>query len=94
MSIIAECTGIVAMGIIAAAVVAYPAAITRKIEGVIWGIAGIFIVNLIRMVALFTVGSYLPGMFDTAHYIVGQSLMTLLAVGLWLLWLEKRANVV
>jgi len=93
MGIITACTGLVAMAIFAAAVLAYPSSIAKKAEGIVIGIVGLFIFNLIRMVGLFVVGSHLPNLFNTAHYIVGQSLMILLAVGLWLLWLEKRVNV-
>ena len=34
-----------------------------------------------------------PDRYASAHYIIGQSLMILLAIGLWLFWLEKRAHV-
>ncbi len=94
MGIITACTGLIAMAIFISAILAYPSSIARKAEGIALGIAGLFIFNLVRMVGLFIVGSYLPGFFDTAHYIVGQSLMILGAIGLWLFWLEKRVHVV
>ncbi len=93
MGIIAACTGIVSMAIFTSAVVAYPCRFSRKVEGIVLGIASLFVFNLIRMVGLFIVGSYLPDFFNSAHYIIGQSLMILLALGLWLFWLEKRAHV-
>ena len=94
MRIIAACTGSIAMAIFISAVLAYPSSISKKAEGIALGIVGLSFFNLVRMVGLFLVGSYLPGLFDTAHYIVGQSLMILLAIGLWLFWLEKRVHVV
>ena len=93
MGIITACTGLVAMAILTSAVLAYPCSISKKAEGIALGIVGLFIFNLIRMVGLFMVGSYLPGFFNSAHYIVGQSLMILMAIGLWLFWLEKRVHV-
>jgi len=93
MGIITACTGLVAMAIFTAAVLAYPSSIGKKAEGIAIGMVGLFIFNLIRMVGLFVVGSHLPGLFNTAHYVVGQSLMILLAIGLWLFWMEKRVNV-
>jgi len=93
MGIITACTGLVAMAIFTSAVLAYPSSIGKKAEGIVLGIVGLFIFNLIRMVGLFMVGSYLPGFFNIAHYIVGQSLIILLAIGLWLFWLEKRVHV-
>ena len=93
MGIITACTGLVAMAIFSSAVLAYPSSIGKKAEGIVLGIVGLFIFNLARMVGLFMVGSYLPGFFNIAHYIVGQSLIILLAIGLWLFWLEKRVHV-
>jgi len=93
MGIITACTGLVAMAIFTSAVLAYPSSIVKKAEGIAMGIAGLFIFNLVRMAGLFVVGSYLPDFFNSAHYIVGQSLMILLAIGLWLFWLEKRVHV-
>ncbi len=93
MGIIMACTGLVAMAIYTSAVLAYPCRIVKKAEGIALGIAGLFIFNLVRMVGLFIVGSYLPDFFDNAHYIIGQSLMILIAIGLWLFWLEKRVHV-
>jgi len=93
MGIITACTGLVAMVIFTAAVLAYPCSLGKKTEGIVLGAVGIFIFNLLRMVGLFMVGSHLPGLFNSAHYIVGQSLMILLAIGLWLLWLEKRVHI-
>lgn len=94
MEIITACTGLIAMGIFTAAVLAYPCRLIRKVEGIAIGVFGLFLVNTARMVSLFFIGYYLPDFFDNAHYIVGQSLMILITIGLWLVWLEKRVNVV
>jgi exosortase/archaeosortase family protein len=93
MEIISACTGLVAMAIFTSAVLAYPCRLGKKAEGIALGIVGLFIFNLVRMISLFLLGSYFPDLFNTAHYIVGQSLIILLAIGLWLFWLEKRVHV-
>ena len=93
MMIIDICTGIVPMGILISAVLAYPSTVRQKGEGIALGILVLFVLNFIRMVSLFLIGTYLPGAFDTAHYIVWQSLMILLAIGIWLFWMEKRVHV-
>jgi len=93
MSIIAACTGIVPTAIVISAVLAYPSTIRQKIEGIALGIVCIYAFNLVRMVSLFLVGSTFPNFFESAHYIVGQSIMILLAIGLWLFWVEKRVHV-
>lgn len=89
MKIILECTGLVPLAIFLPAVIAYPSMVKQKLVGVAIGIGGIYLVNLIRTVSLFYVGAYLPSFLDTAHFLVWQSLIMLLAVILWLLWARK-----
>jgi archaeosortase B (VPXXXP-CTERM-specific) len=83
------CTAVMPMMILAAAVLAFPSSIKEKAIGLAVGLAGIFVVNEIRLISLFYIGIYLPGIFETAHLLVWQSLMILLAIGLWLLWVYK-----
>jgi exosortase/archaeosortase family protein len=83
------CTAIMPMMILTAAVLAFPSTIKEKAIGILVGLAGIFLVNEIRLVSLFFIGIYIPDIFETAHLLVWQSLMILLAIGLWLLWVYK-----
>ena len=89
MTIVGACTGIIPMAIVVSAVIAYPSSLQDKGKGIVLGIGGLFVINLGRMVGLFMVGTYAPDFFDMAHYVVGQSLMILLALALWLFWEEK-----
>ena len=93
MGIIDICTGIVPMAILASAVLAYPCTMSEKGIGIALGIVVLFVLNLVRTVSLFLVGTYLPSVFDTVHYVVWQSLMILLAIGVWLFWMEKMIRV-
>jgi len=92
MGIIAACTGIVPIVIFMAATLAYPATFRRKAIGIAFGVLGIYAVNLIRTTTLFVVGTHSPGFFDTAHYLVWQSLMIIIAVLFWLLWVSRLTN--
>jgi archaeosortase B (VPXXXP-CTERM-specific) len=83
------CTAVMPMLILTAAILAYPSRIREKLFGLLVGLPGIFIVNQVRLVSLFFIGAYLPGIFETAHLLVWQSLMILLAIGLWLIWVYK-----
>jgi exosortase/archaeosortase family protein len=83
------CTAIMPMMIFTAAVLAFPSRIKEKAIGLLLGLFGIFIVNEIRLVSLFFIGIYARGIFETTHLLVWQSLMILLAIGLWLLWVYK-----
>jgi archaeosortase B (VPXXXP-CTERM-specific) len=83
------CTAVMPMLILTAAILAFPSSIKEKILGLLIGLPGIFIVNQVRLVSLFFIGAYAPGIFETAHLLVWQSLMILLAIGLWLIWVYK-----
>jgi exosortase/archaeosortase family protein len=83
------CTAVMPMMIFTAAVLSYPSRLKEKLLGLIIGLAGIFLINQIRLVSLFYIGIYLPDIFEAAHLLVWQSLMILLAIGLWLLWVYK-----
>jgi exosortase/archaeosortase family protein len=83
------CTAIMPMMILTAAIVAFPSRIKEKAFGLLIGLAGIFVVNEIRLISLFYIGIYLPDIFETAHLLVWQSLMILVAIGLWLIWVYK-----
>jgi archaeosortase B (VPXXXP-CTERM-specific) len=83
------CTAVMPMLIYTAAILAFPSKVKEKIFGLLLGWIGIFIVNQVRLVSLFFIGVYAPGVFETAHLLVWQSLMILLAIGLWLIWVYK-----
>ena len=93
MGIIEACTGIIPLIIFSAAVLAYPSTIRSRAIGIAFGLVGIYTVNTVRTTTLFVVGTHLPGFFDTAHYLMWQSLMILVAVAFWLLWMSRLANV-
>ena len=86
------CTAIMPMMIFTAAVLAFPSRIKDKGLGLLIGLAGIFVVNQLRLVSLFYIGSYVPGIFDTTHLLVWQSLMILASIGFWLLWAYKYVH--
>ena len=92
MTIATACTAIVPTAIVVSAVIAYPSGLMDKGKGLALGIGGLFVINLGRMVGLFTVGTYAPDFFNMAHYVIGQSLMILLAIALWLFWEEKLVH--
>jgi exosortase H (IPTLxxWG-CTERM-specific) len=83
------CNGIEAMVILLAAIVSFPAPWRARLVGLGLGTVAIQIVNLVRVVALFLTGAYLPRFFDTSHTVVWQSLVILVAVLTWILWAQR-----
>ena len=85
------CNGVEAMLIYFAAVLAFPASWKSRLMGVGLGFVAIQLVNLIRVVALFLTGVYLPKLFDSSHTVVWQTLVILSGVLLWVLWADRFA---
>jgi len=85
------CNGVEAMVILLAAIVAFPAPWKARLVGLAAGAVAIQVVNLVRVVALFLTGAYLPRFFDTSHTVVWQSLVILSAVLIWILWAQRVA---
>jgi archaeosortase B (VPXXXP-CTERM-specific) len=92
MRVVALCTGIVPIMIFLSAVIAYPCRIKPKLVGIVMGTIVICLINLVRMVTIFYIGSYAPSFFDTAHGLMWQSLIILIAILLWLFWAEKLTD--
>jgi exosortase H (IPTLxxWG-CTERM-specific) len=70
-----------------AAVIAFPAALKRKLPGLLLGVIALAGVNLLRIVSLYLVGLYRPGAFEFMHIEAWQVGFILLAVVLWLFWI-------
>jgi exosortase H (IPTLxxWG-CTERM-specific) len=86
------CNGIEAMLIFLAAVLAFPAPWRSRLAGLGLGILVIQIVNLVRVVALFLTGVYLPKLFDTSHTVIWQTIVVLSGVLLWIYWANRFAR--
>lgn len=94
MGIVSGCTGIIPTVILVSAVLAYPCQAKQKATGIALGIAAIFVLNLLRTVSLFLIGSrFSSSFFNTAHFLIWQPIMIMLAIVLWLFWVEKLVRV-
>ena len=80
------CNGLITSLIFVSGVLAFPARIRAKVIGVLGGLIAIQLVNLVRIVALFYTGVYLPELFDESHLVIWQSIVILFGVALWMLW--------
>ncbi len=92
VNIVAECTAVGPLVLFMGAVLAYPSAIRAKSIGWLLGLVVLSAVNLIRIMSLFWIGSAYPRYLDIAHLLVWQTAMILLAIVLWLFWVEKFAH--
>lgn len=86
------CNGVETMLIFCSAVLAFPATWKSRWRGLALGLVAIQIVNLVRVVALYLTGAYMPKLFDTSHTVVWQSIVILFGVLLWIYWANKYAG--
>ena len=80
------CNGIEAALLLVAAMLAFPAPAKARAVGLAIGLAAIQGVNLVRIVSLFWLGAHRRDVFDLFHAAIWQTLLILLAVGIFLAW--------
>lgn len=71
-----------------AAVLSFPAAMSRKLPGILVGASVILLLNLARIVSLFLIGLRSPGVFDIAHLEIWPAAFIVAAVVLWIAWIR------
>ncbi len=91
-NIVAECTAVGPLVLFIGAVIAYPAPLKAKTVGALIGLVVLTAVNLLRIMSLFWIGSAYPEYLDVAHLLVWQTAIILLAIVLWLFWVERFAG--
>jgi exosortase/archaeosortase family protein len=82
-----ECAAVLATGLFISAVLAFPGGWRIKVVGVILGIVGVAILNVLRIVVLATVAQYRPGWFNITHDVLMQGFLVVMVAPLWLGWL-------
>ena len=92
VSIVAECTAVGPLVLYTGAVLAYPATARAKGLGIAIGLVVLTLVNVVRIVSLFLLGSAYPQYLEIAHLLVWQTAIILFAIVLWLLWVERIAG--
>jgi len=83
------CNGIEATAIFFATILGFPATWKNKLIGLALGYPVIFLVNLLRIAALFIIGFKIPGIFDSVHYYYAQAVVILVTIGVWLFWVSR-----
>lgn len=80
------CNGLEVMAIFFATTIGFPATIKSKLLGLLLGFPVIFLVNTIRVMVLFVLGSKNPQVFDDVHFYYAQAIVIIATVAVWLLW--------
>lgn len=91
LSVAAECSGFELAGLLAAAMIAYPAAWRRRLVGVVLLVPFVFALNVLRVASLSLALEHAPSIFELLHSVVWQGVLILAGLGYWLLWWGRRA---
>lgn len=93
MDISKGCDAITPTLLFMSAVIAFPIAFRLKIPALLIAPPALALLNIIRIISLFLIGSYLPSMFEFAHIELWQVIFILICfIGwvYWLLWANKK----
>ena len=88
VDILNGCNGIYVVGIVVSAVLAFPSTKKEKLVGLLLGVTGVQVVNLIRIVSLYYIGLTNPALFDRFHHYVWQTGVIVLSMAIWIFWAE------
>lgn len=89
VSVMNGCNAIEALGILWAAVLAFPAPALLRLGAMAVGTVVIQAVNLVRVASLVVARSLVPSTFQLMHEAIWPALIILLAMAIWLVWIVK-----
>lgn len=89
VSVVRGCDSIYPTAMLWAALFAYSATWKSRLIGLFGGAIVLFLLNIVRILTMFYVGSYYPSLFDIVHVYAWQALFILLTLAVWLFWAAK-----
>jgi len=84
-----NCNAVFEVGLYAAAVWAYPASWRDRLLGTLAGASVLYIINVLRILTLLTVGLLYPSWFEVIHVYAWQMLFLLLVTICWIEWVGR-----
>ena len=91
--IVTECTSLMPTLILWSAILAFPAPWRRRVLGLAVGAVGLWIYNLVRILALLGVMALWPTVFEAVHVYVWQTTTLAVVAVSFILWLRSNAPV-
>jgi len=86
------CDAIQISALLAAAVIAFPAPLGRRVRGVLLGVAWLQLLNFVRIVSLFLIGAYFSSAFQPAHKVVWPTFLIIVTIATWIFWVRQEAR--
>lgn len=87
------CDGLETLAIMLSGIIVFPLSFKYKWPGLLYGTLALFVLNFIRISALFVIGkNFSEGVFDFFHEQGGFVIFTMLGVLLWIVWANWALN--
>lgn len=86
------CEGLESMLLVASAMIVMPMRVPHKVLGIVVATVVLWATNQARILGLFFVWLEVPGLFDVAHLLVGQTLVILVGVAVFVAWSGRFAR--
>ena len=84
-----NCNAVYEAGLYAAAVWAYPASWRDRLAGTLAGFGVLYVINLIRILTLLTVGLLYRSWFEATHLYAWQAVFLLVVGTCWIAWVSR-----
>lgn len=93
LDVVRGCDALDPSAFLAAAILAFPGSLGRKLAGIATGAAALLALNVVRIAALSFAGSRWPGSVEALHVEVFQVAFIMAVFLLWIGWARWAANV-
>ena len=87
LAVTLECAAVLPTGLFVSAVLAVPCPLRKRLVGVLVGVAGVALLNILRIVVLILVAHYRANWFGTFHDVLMQGFLLILVAPLWMAWM-------
>ena len=88
MNVLFGCNGLEAFLIYTVGIISFPSKWKIKLYGMLYGFIILQVINILRIVGLGFAGIYMKSSFDFIHVYLAQSIMIVVAVVMFIIWLN------
>ena len=87
-----KCTAILHVAAMLAGILAFPGTATERMRGALYGCCAISLLNLVRIVTVFSTGLYFPDLVSIVHDVVWELIMAASTIAIWIVWVRWVRN--
>jgi len=88
VSIEEGCDAIAPAILYSVSVAIFPVVWQARLKGILYGLAAIIVLNIIRIITLYLTGVHVPSLFDFMHVEFWQAIFIVFTVGIWIYWMK------